>query len=161
VASCTICGAKVGSKRRGDTLVRGFFTRQTDCVTDTKVIDPDAPSYVKTHRSITTALAAVEREKIAKHRQDCLDNRTDFVPLVFSADGCMGEQATKYLQRVGRVLAAKWEKSYSEVMGFITGRVSMAVARAVSMCIRGSRNPFKGRSWFMQDGAALAVMLYE
>ena len=50
---------------------------------------------------------------------------------------------------------------YSEVMGFIMGRVSMAVARAVSMCIRASRNPFTGNTWFMQDGAALAVMLYE
>jgi hypothetical protein len=156
-----MCGVREGSERRGDTLVRGFFTRQTDCVTDTKVIDPDAQSYVDKYRSVTTILAAVEREKIRKHKQDCLDNRADFVPLAFSADGCMGEQATKYLQRVGRVLAAKWEKSYSEVMGFITGRVSIAVARAVSMCIRGPRNPFKGRTWFMQDGAALAVMLYE
>ena len=152
---------KEGSRRRGDTVVRGFFTRQTDCVTDTQVIDPDAPSCVERHRSIATALAAVEREKINKHKQDCLDNRADFVPLAFSADGSMGEQAKKYLQRVGKVLAAKWEKSYSEVMGFIMSRVSIAVARAVSMCIRGSRNPFKGRTWYMQDGAALAVMLYE
>ena len=73
----------------------------------------------------------------------------------------MGEQARKYLQRVGRVLAGKWAKSYSEVMGFIMGRVSVAVARAVSMCIRASRNPLQGNKWFMQDGAALAVMLYE
>ena len=79
--------------------------------------------------------------------KDCLDNRADFVPLVFSADGCMGEQAKKYLQRVGKVLAGKWEKSYSEVMGFVMGRVSMAVARASSMCIRTSRNrqPLQGQ----------------
>ena len=124
-------------------------------------IDPDAPNYVKKHTHISTLLAAAEREKINKHRADCLANRADFVPLVFSTDGSMGEQAKKYLQRVGRVLANKWEKSYSEVMGFIMGRVSMAVARAASMCIRASRNPFKGNTWFMQDGAALAVMLYE
>ena len=116
---------------------------------------------MKKHTHISTLLAAAEREKINKHRADCLANRADFVPLVFSTDGSMGEQAKKYLQRVGRVLANKWEKSYSEVMGFIMGRVSMAVARAASMCIRASRNPFKGNTWFMQDGAALAVMLYE
>ena len=157
-----MCGDGLGgSERRGDTVVRGFFTQQTDCVTDTKVIDPDAPNYVKKHKHISTLLAAEERAKMKKHKQDCLDNRADFVPLVFSADGCMGEQAKKYLQRVGKVLAGKWEKSYSEVMGFITGRVSMAIARAASMCIRASRNPFKGNEWFMQDGAALAVMLYE
>ena len=69
--------------------------------------------------------------------------------------------AKKYLQRVGRVLSGKWEKSYSEVMGFIMCRVSVAIARAVSMCIRSSRNPLKGARWCMQDGAALAVMLYE
>ena len=142
-------------------MVRGFFTQQTDCVTDTKVIDPDAPNYVGKHKHVSTLLAAVERQKMNKHKADCLANRADFVPLVFSVDGSMGEQAKKYLQRVGRVLAGKWEKSYSEVMGFIMGRVSMAVARAVSMCIRASRNPFTGNTWFMQDGAALAVMLYE
>ena len=39
--------------------------------------------------------------------------------------------------------------------------VSVAIARAVSMCIRSSRNPLKGARWCMQDGAALAVMLHE
>ena len=78
-----------------------------------------------------------------------------------SPDGCMGDQAKKYLQRVGRVLTGKWEKSYSEVMGFGMGRVSIAIARATSMCIRAPRNPIRGNTWFMQDGAALALMLYE
>ena len=81
--------------------------------------------------------------------------------MAFTVDGCMGEQAKKYLQRVGRVLAGKWEKSYSEVMGFVMGRVSIAIARATSMCIRAPRNPIRGNTWFMQDGAALALMLYE
>ena len=44
----------------------------------------------------------------------------------FRADECMDEQARKYLQRMGRVLAGKWAKSYSEVMGFIMGRVTVA-----------------------------------
>ena len=51
-----------GNERRGDTLVRGFFSRQTDCVTDTKVVDPDAPSYVKKYCHVSTLLAAVEKE---------------------------------------------------------------------------------------------------
>ena len=113
------------------------------------------------HSGIDTLLAAMEKEKINKHKQDCLKSRADFVPIVVSCCGCVGDQAKKYLQRVGRVLAGKWEKSYSEVMGFIMCRVSVAIARAVSMCIRSSRNPLKGARWCMQDGAALAVMLYE
>jgi hypothetical protein len=148
-------------KRRGDTVVRGFFTSQTDCVTDTKAVDADAPSYVGRHRNVASLLAAEEKLKISKHRQDCLDNRADFVPIVVTCCGCVGEQGKKYLQRVARVLAGKWEKSYSEVVGFIMCRVSVAIARAVSMCIRSSRNPLKGARWCMQDGAALAVMLYE
>ena len=154
-------GGGLGSRRRGDTAVRGFFTSQTDCVTDTKAIDADAPSYVERHRSVTTLLAATERDKIHKHADACRANRADFVPIAVTCCGCLGDQAKKYLQRVGRVLAGKWEKSYSEVMGFIMCRVSVAIARAVSMCIRSSRNPLKGARWCMQDGAALAVMLYE
>ena len=117
--------------------------------------------FSQRHRSVSTLLAAIEKQKIDKHRQDCLDNRADFVPIAVTCCGCIGEQGKKYLQRVGRVLAVKWGKSYSEVMGFIKCRVSVAIARAASMCIRSSRNPLKGARWVMQDGAALEVMLYE
>ena len=143
--------------RRGDLGVRGAFASQTDCVIDLKVMNLDAKSRSK--RSTATELSGGEREKIYKHQQACKDIRADFVPFVVSTDGCMGEQAQKFLRRLGRRLAEKWGKAYSSVVGFLFARMSIAIVRATSMCIRATRNPIRARRWCMDDGAALDVML--
>jgi hypothetical protein len=137
--------------------VRGAFASQTDCVIDLKVINLDAKSRCKA--TTTAALSAGEREKIRKHKQACQERRADFVPFVVSTDGCMGEQAQKFLRRLGRRLAEKWGRAYSDVAGFIFSRMSIAIVRATSMCIRATRNPIQSRRWCMDDGAALDIML--
>ena len=76
-----------------------------------------------------------------------------------TTDGCMGEQAQKFLIKLGRRLAEKWGKKYSQVVGFLFSRMSMAIVRATSMCIRASRDPIQSRRWCMEDGAALEIML--
>ena len=76
-------------------------------------------------------------------------------------DELIGEQAKKFLQRLGRRLSEKWGRAYSDVAGFLSARLSVAIVRATSLCIRASRNPIKGARWCMEDGAALDVMLYE
>ena len=57
------------------------------------------------------------------------------------------------------MLIREMGKAYSEVAGFVFSRMSIAVVRAVSMCIRASRNPVQSRRWSMDDGAALDLML--
>ena len=75
-----------------------------------------------------------------------------------TTDGCIGEQAQKSVKKLGRRLAEKWEKTYSEVVGFLFSRMSIAIVRATSMCIRASRDPIQSRRWCMEDGAALEIM---
>ena len=139
--------------------MRGAMASQTDCVLDIKVIYPDAQSYI--NRSAQQLLKGGETEKIKKHGPACEARRANFVPFVVTTDGCIGEQAKKYMQRLGRRLADKWGKTYSEVAGFLNARVSIAIVRATSMCIRAQRDPIKGTQWCMEDGAALEIMLYE
>ena len=143
--------------RRGDLCVRGAFASQTDCVMDLTVMNLDAKSRCKS--STAAALSGGEREKIRKHQQACKDMRADFVPFVVSTDGCMGEQAQKFLRRLGRRLAEKWGRAYSDVAGFLFSRMSISIVRATSMCIRATRNPIQARRWCMDDGAALDIML--
>jgi len=143
--------------RRGDLVVRGVIASQTDCVIDIKVINQNANSRSST--STAAILSGGEREKIKKHLQACQDRRADFVPFVVTTDGCIGEQGQKFLKRLGKRLAEKWGKAYSEVAGLLFSRMSIAIVRAVSMCIRATRNPILCRRWCMDDGAALDLML--
>jgi hypothetical protein len=143
--------------RRGDLVVRGALASQTDCVIDIKVINQNASS--RNNASIASILSGGEREKIKKHLQACQDRRADFLPFVLTTDGCIGEQGQKFLRRLGKRLAEKWGRAYSEVAGLLFCRMSIAVVRAVSMCIRASRNPVQSRRWSMDDGAALDLML--
>ncbi len=71
----------------------------------------------------------------------------------------MSKDRNSFELRLGKRLAEKWGKAYSEVAGLLLCRMSIAVVRAVSMCIRASRNPVQSRRWSMDDGAALDLML--
>ena len=91
--------------RRGDLVVRGVHAPQKDCITDTLVINQDAVS--RSTVPIAKVLSEGERMKDSKHKSACGDRRADFVPFVVTTDGCMGEQARKFLKKLGRRLAEK------------------------------------------------------
>ena len=65
------------------------------------------------------ALRTQEKAKELKHKTACEATRRDFVPFIVSTDGCLGEAAQAFLRRLGRRLAEKWERAYSQVFGFI------------------------------------------
>ena len=87
----------------------------------------------------------------------CEATRRDFVPFIVSTDGCLGEAAEAFLKRLGRRLAEKWQRAYSQVFGFIKARMSVAILRASSQCLRGPRGRVQGAVCVMEDGAALGV----
>ncbi len=47
------------------------------------------------------------------------DRRADFVPFVVTTDGCIGDQGDRFFRRLGKRLAEKWGKAYSEVAGLL------------------------------------------
>ncbi len=94
-----------------------------------------------------------------RHSQACQDRRADFVPFVVTTDGCIGNQGQKFLKRLGKRLAEKWGKAYSEAAGLLFSRMFISIVRAVTMCIRATRNPVQCHRWCMDDGAALDLML--
>ena len=93
-----------------------------------------------------------------KHKTACEATRRDFVPFIVSTDGCLGEAAQAFLRRLGRRLAEKWQRAYSQVFGFIKARMSVAILRASSQCLRGPRTRVQGAVCMMEDGAALGVV---
>ena len=64
-----------------------------------------------------------------------------------------------FLRRLGRLLAEKWQRAYSQVAGFLNARMSIVILRASSYCLREPRCKIDGNVCKMEDGAALGVVL--
>ena len=71
-----------------------------------------------------------------------------FTPFVVSVDGVLGNVLIK---RLAEKIAFKWEKSLSEVMGWVRARMAFAILRATNTCRRRKWRSGTG----MDDGAGL------
>ena len=100
-----------------DLCVRGVWEAQTEALFDIRVIDTDARSYCA--RRPKDALGTAEGEKKRKYLQACQDRRATFTPLCVSVDDMLGSEAEFFVRRLGDFLAAKWERPYSVVMGWV------------------------------------------
>ena len=127
---------------RGDLAVHGFWTRGTTAIFDVRVTDTDVPS----NRNTTPKKVLLRHEKEKKDKYGtllCKAKRRTFTPLVFSVDGMQGVEATAASRQLASSLAAKWKRSYSELCGFVRSRLSIALVRSASRCLRADRNPLR------------------
>ena len=131
---------------------------------DVRVFYPDAPSA----RAYSTEalLKKNEVEKINKYKSACTSLGTEFEPFVCTTDGVMAEGAKRVLNTLGTNIAEKWKSSKGVVMSWIKGRMSLAIVRASSACMRGfgrteSREKLQMREKVVGffDGAALGRLL--
>ena len=110
-------------------------------IRDVRITDTDQPSHQSTDP--TKVLLRQEKEKKDKYGALCIARRRTFTPLVFSVDGLLGKEATAASKRLASSLAAKWKHSYSEICGFVRSRLSIALIRSSSHCLRADRNPIR------------------
>ena len=61
-----------------------------------------------------------------------------FTLLCVSVDGMLGSEAVFFVKRMSDFLAAKWERPYSVVSGWVRARLSFAILRAALLCVRDS-----------------------
>jgi hypothetical protein len=149
-------GTEPTPELRGDVSVHGFWRRGTTAVFDVRVTDTDQPS----NRGVdpVKVLKRHETEKKKKYNALCIARRKTFTPLVFSVDGMRGPECSAASKRLAAHLAAKWKQSYSTVCGYVRSRLSVALARSASRCLRADRDhkvvkPSAG--W--ETGAGLAL----
>jgi hypothetical protein len=141
---------------RGDIAAHGFWRRGTTAIFDVRVTDTDAPSNKGVDP--TKILKRHEKEKRDKYLDLCLARRRHFTPLVFSVDGLRGGEAQAASKRLASRLATKWGRTYSEVCGFVRSRLSVALARSTSQCLRGTRDPSsRTASYQWETGAGLGL----
>ena len=51
------------------------------------------------------------------------------------------------------LLADKWDRSYSELVGYVRGRMAMSILHSNNVCLRGARVKKRTVPW-VADGAA-------
>ena len=142
---------------RGDVGALGFWTRGRTAIFDVRITDTDALS----NRRLDPAkvLRRQETEKKNKYGERCNQTQRHFTPLVYSVDGMEGSEAKAARKRLASRLAAKWKRQYSVLCGFVRARLSFALVRATSRCLRGTRDPYLKRppplEWVSGTGSRL------
>ena len=61
--------------------------------------------------------------------------------------------------RSAEKIAIKWKKSYPEIAGWVRTRLSFAILRATTLCLRGSRTKWRSGA-AIDDGAGLPDVEY-
>jgi hypothetical protein len=138
---------------RGDAGVHGFWERGRPCIFDVRITDTDARSY--RNKEVSKVLAMHEKEKKDKYLQTCLALRKDFTPLVYTVDGIAGREAKSAEKHLATALAVKLKRPYGEMVYYVRVRMALAVIRANSLLIRGSRDCQKNRRPVINDRAAM------
>ena len=93
----------------------------------------------KSVKNTIVLLVKPKQEKKRKYSAAVEDRRASFTPFVVSVDGVLGHNAQHLMKRLCDQIAVKWEKSHSEVMGWVRARMAFAILRATNLCLRGSR----------------------
>ena len=60
--------------------------------------------------------------------------------MIYSVDGITGREAWNAEKRLATQLAGKWNREYLQMVYYVRVRVAIAVVRANSLLIRGSRD---------------------
>ena len=141
---------------RGDVGVHGFFAPGQTTIFDISICDTDC----RTYRNQDPARVITNREKAKKkkHLKACEERRRSFTPLVFSVDGLHGSEAKAACKCLAAKLASKWKRPYSDVCGYVRSRISVALVRSASLCLRGARDPTARCTLpTIEDGAGLSA----
>ena len=145
------------SQERGDIGIRGFWTKQFDCIVDIRITYPESNS--NRNSTVEKLIEKQEKEKKSKYLQPCLERRRHFTPFIATTDGMLGKEAKKFVARLVDRLAGKWMSPYSQVMAYVRGRISMAILRGTSRRIRGTRTPFRLKG-YCKDGAGIDLFAH-
>ena len=106
---------------------------------DVRVVNPYAASNRR--QSQAAMYRSHEREKKRAYEQRIREvEHSSFTPLVFSATGGMGSQATTFYKRLASMLAVEWDMPYSTTLRWLRCRLCFSLLRSAIQAIRGARS---------------------
>ena len=121
------------------------------CVLDSCILATDANTYAD--KILKKGLGTHVKKKKDKYLQAYLDWRWSFTPLVYSVDGMACKEAQAFEKRIASLLSDKWNRTYSELVGYVRGRMAMSILRSNTVCLRGARVKKRTVPW-VEDSAA-------
>ena len=106
---------------------------------DVRVFNPHAPS--NKNQTPSACYRKHEREKKRAYDQRIREvEHSSFTPLVFSATGGMGREATCFYKRLASMLAHKWDQPYSTTLWWLRCRLTFSLIRSAIQALRGARS---------------------
>ena len=142
---------------RADWSVRGFWDSQKIALFDTCIFNADANSF-KT-QSLQAVFEEKKKIKKTKYSKAASERRASFTPIIASCEAIFDKEALVYFKRLATIFSKKWKSSYSQAITFIKARMQMCILRSVSLCLRGSRNPWRGAGFV--DAASLPLHIQD
>jgi hypothetical protein len=138
---------------RGDASAHGFWQRGRTTIFDVRITDTQSRSY--RNKDYKKVLAQQDKEKKNQYLRPCLEMRKDFTPLVYSVDGIAGREAKNAEKRLAYHLSEKWHKQLPQMVYYVRIRMAIAVVRANSLLIRGSKDRQRPRHPVISDRHAM------
>ena len=111
---------------------------------DVRVFNPHAPS----NKNLTppACYRKHEKEKKRAYEQRVREvEHSSFTPLILSATGGMGTEATSFYKHLSSMLAQKWDFPYSSTLCWLRCRLTFSLLRSAIQAIRGARS-FQGHA---------------
>ena len=122
-----------------DIAMNGFWGgRFEKSFIDVRIFNPRAPSNKKESISGSYLKHEKDKKRLYENRVREIESAT-FTPIVMSATGGMGKQATIFYKRLASLLAIKRdEQSYSQMLNWLRCRLSFSLLRSAIQCICGA-----------------------
>ena len=131
--------ANRSNESRLDVSAIGFWTAGQKAFYDIRVFDHNALRYSRTETKKCFIRNEEENKKSYNQRVLQVENAT-FTPLVFSANGGMGRECSKFYSRLAEMIAEKRNISTSEAVSFVRTRTSFSLLRSMLIYLHGSRS---------------------
>lgn len=143
---------------RLDIAANGFWGGRFErTFLDVRVFNPYAPS--NRNIAIDKCFRKHELEKKRAYEQRVLEiEHASFTPLVFSACGGFGKEATTFYKRLASLLADHWDQPYSSTMNWLRCTLSFCLLRSAIQCVRGARS---SRGRFVKSVAPVDLIAAE
>ena len=123
-----------------------------------RIVNLGADSYLR--MTPEKYIAKAEKEKKDLYLLTCLERRSAFTSMVYSADGIPGAGTLAAQKRLAALLSYNLKREYSEMCGFVQVRMSLAIVRCNSLLLRGPRDKVVRirQQPELTDGAVMALL---
>ena len=129
--------ANITDEARADIAARGFWISGQQAFFDIRVFNPMAQRYGS--QELTKAYQINECEKKRQYNEGILGvEHGSFTPLVMTALGGMGREASKFYSCLLESIVKKRKERYSVIKSWISRKMLFALVKCVCMCVRGS-----------------------